>query len=71
MTTQTQTNSGSSNSTGLHFLDWWRALNNELVAERGQGADANQGDARYFFDRNYSPVTAALLIALDRIGFAA
>lgn len=45
-------------------LLWWDELNAELAA-RGE-KEALLGDANYFFEKNYSPMTAAQLIAQDR-----
>ena len=41
------------------FLVFWREFNHELLARGSQ--DANQGVARYWWERHYSPDTAAKL----------
>ena len=42
-----------------HFIDWWRETNSHLFWNGRE--DMSLGDARYWFDRNYSPPTAAAL----------
>jgi hypothetical protein len=42
------------------FGDWWRELNQELA--KIQCGEAGFGDARYYYNSNYSPMTAARLI---------
>ena len=44
-----------------HFFDWWREANDH--AEHLGVAPLLYGDARYWFERSYSPTTAAELNA--------
>lgn len=46
------------------FGDWWQLLNQELAALNE--AEAGFGDARYHYNANYSPMTAAKIIAENR-----
>ena len=57
------------NDSGLAFGCYWKALNEELKLI-GQ-TEALFGDARYWFERNYSPNGAASMIADDRAMTAA
>lgn len=43
----------------MPFLTWWREANDEMIAKSGY--DMNLGDARYWYERNHSPGTAARL----------
>ena len=54
----------SMNNDDWAFGDWWKLLNDEL-ADIGQD-QALFGDARYYFNANYSPYGAANRIADDR-----
>jgi len=42
------------------FGDWWQLLNKELATLNA--AEAGFGDARYYYNANYSPMTAARLM---------
>lgn len=50
--------------TGLHFGLWWTELDRALADKKLRGASGEE--ARYFFEAQYWPSTAASLIAEER-----
>ena len=46
------------------FMVWWKAANEEM--ERLGGREIQFASARYWYEYNYSPDTAARLIFQDR-----
>jgi hypothetical protein len=47
------------------FGDWWELLNKELDALNQE--QAAYGEARYYYNANYSPMTAAKLISEEYV----